>query len=334
MGSYANPPNINYSQSGYQPGYPAEYGAPQGYPPPSSGYGPPQIGTSHGGYGLPPAGYGPPPGAPQYGPPQAGYPPPSGQYPPGPIMNQPMPQGGVQGGGWMNMPQNVANCPPGLEYLTMIDQLLVHQKVELLEAFTGFETANKYSIKNSLGQKIYYAVEDSDCLTRNCCGPRRPFDMKILDNFQNEVIHLSRPLRCDSCWFPCCLQNIEVTSPPGTLVGSIDQEWSICCPSYAIKNANGDTVLRIEGPFCTMSICGNVEFQVMSADGSTEVGKISKQWSGLIREMFTDADYFGITFPIDLDVKMKAVMLGACFLIDAMFFEKAQNREQDSPGML
>lgn len=46
-----------------------------------------------------------------------------------------------------------------------------------------------------------------------------------------------------------------------------------------------------------------------------EVGKISKQWSGLAREMFTDADFFGITFPMDLDVRMKAVMLGACFLI-------------------
>jgi hypothetical protein len=45
------------------------------------------------------------------------------------------------------------------------------------------------------------------------------------------------------------------------------------------------------------------------------VGKISKQWSGLLREAFTDADYFGITFPMDLDVKMKAVMMGACFLI-------------------
>lgn len=45
------------------------------------------------------------------------------------------------------------------------------------------------------------------------------------------------------------------------------------------------------------------------------IGRISKQWGGLLREMFVDADYFGITFPMDLDVKLKAVMLGACFLI-------------------
>lgn len=35
--------------------------------------------------------------------------------------------------GWMSLPQGVPLCPPGLEYLTSIDQLLVHQKWEVLE---------------------------------------------------------------------------------------------------------------------------------------------------------------------------------------------------------
>ena len=49
------------------------------------------------------------------------------------------------------------------------------------------------------------------------------------------------------------------------------------------------------------------------------IGKISKQWTGFVREAFTDADNFGIQFPLDLDVKMKAVMIGACFLIVSLF---------------
>jgi len=55
--------------------------------------------------------------------------------------------------------------------------------------------------------------------------------------------------------------------------------------------------------------------QVLSMDESTKVGRISKQWSGLVREAFTDAENFGISFPMDLDVKIKAVLFGACFLI-------------------
>lgn len=225
------------------------------------------------------------------------------------------------------------NCPPGLEYLTTVDQLLVQQKVELVEAITGFETNNKFNVKNTLGQKVFWAAENNDCCTRNCCGPLRSFQMQVYDTYQNEVMHLRRPAACDSCIFPCCLQSIEVSAPPGRYIGSVQQKWSMCYPYFSIKDVNGDTILRIEGPFCTWSICANdVEFKILTIDG-VEIGKISKQWSGLARELFTDADFFGISFPIDLDVNIKAITLGACFLIDAMFFEKSGNRENDRPGM-
>ena len=51
-------------------------------------------------------------------------------------------------------------------------------------------------------------------------------------------------------------------------------------------------------------------------------------------QAFTDADNFGISFPMDLDVRVKATLLGALFLIDFMFFEKANNQENDGIGML
>ncbi|TKC35456.1 hypothetical protein EI555_013562 [Monodon monoceros] len=200
-----------------------------------------------------------------------------------------------------------------------IDQLLIHQQIELLEALTGFETCNKYEIKNSLGQRIYFAAEDTDCCTRNCCGPSRPFTMRILDNMGREVITLERPLRCTSCCFPCCLQEIEIQAPPGVPVGYVTQTWHPCLPKFTLQNERREDVLRLTGPCIVCSCCADVDFEIKSLDDKYVVGKISKQWTGLVRELFTDVDNFGIQFPLDLDVKMKAVMLGACFLIVSLF---------------
>ena len=217
------------------------------------------------------------------------------------------------------------HVPPGLEYLTTLDRLFVKQKVELLEAFVGFETNNKYTIKSATGHNAFFAVEDVDCCTRNCCGNLRPTDFKIMDANQREVIHVERPCRCDSCCCPCCLQKVTVSSPPGSVVGYVKQEWSLCKPCFRIEDASGETVLLIRGPCITCSCkCGSVEFRVLSRDGEVEVGRISKEWSGLAREYFTDAESFGISFPMDLDVKLKAVMLGACLLIDFMYFEDSK----------
>lgn len=55
---------------------------------------------------------------------------------------------------------------------------------------------------------------------------------------------------------------MEVMAPPGNVIGSVVQEWSILYPNFRVQNAAGETVLRIEGPLCTFSICGDVEFKV------------------------------------------------------------------------
>ena len=39
-----------------------------------------------------------------------------------------------------------------------------------------------------------------------------------------------------------------------------------------------------------------LSMQVMTPDESVQVGKISKQWTGMLKEAFTDADNFGIRF--------------------------------------
>ncbi|XP_077598151.1 phospholipid scramblase 2-like [Stigmatopora nigra] len=251
---------------------------------------------------------------------------------PSPVMHQPGQMGGDPHGVQPVAPAAAipVGVPPGLEYLTQIDQILIHQKVELVEAFLGFETNNQYEIKNSLGQKIYTAKEKNDCCTRNCCGSLRSFDMKIKDNGSREVIRLVRPFRCASCWCPCCLQEMEVQAPPGTTVGYVKQDWHPFLPRFSIQGPNKETLMKLEGPCFACNCCSDVNFELSGKEGGPPIGRISKQWSGLMKEVFTDTDNFGIQFPLNMDVKMKAVLLGACFLIDFMFFEKVGEANQRS----
>lgn len=49
--------------------------------------------------------------------------------------------------------------------------------------------------------------------------------------------------------------------------------------------------------------------------GEQSIGRITKQQSDLIKTCITDASSFFIQFPMDMDVKMKAILLGACLFI-------------------
>ncbi|KAF2881504.1 hypothetical protein ILUMI_24661 [Ignelater luminosus] len=232
---------------------------------------------------------------------------------------------------WMVKPKGISDCPNGLEYLAVLDQLFVEQQVEMTEVITGVEGENSYIVKNNIGEKIYFAQEHSDVLGRTICGHRRMFDITITDKEGNTVLQLFHPLACDYCCCPCWLQSIEVATAGGTLLGKVIQKWSLWIPRFKVTNAHKKVIFRIKGPCCTCSCCcgsSDVQFKLINPYDKSEVGYLSKYWSGLAKEVFTDADNFGVSFPMDTDIKMKAVLLGAIILIDYMFFEtnSLQNR--------
>ncbi|XP_002734807.2 phospholipid scramblase 2-like [Saccoglossus kowalevskii] len=276
------------------------------------------------------------------GQPQQPYAQPPGQ-PPAPYGQPPMVQPGAPGvpgapGApiqWMQQPTGTVGCPRGLEYLTQIDQLLVHQQMEVFEILTNWETANRYQVKNSLGQQVYFAHEESETCMRQCCGNKRAFTMHITDNMSQEVIRVKREFKCCagcSCCacVDCCSMEISVEAPIDTVVGYVKQSCSAWAPRYEILDANREPVFCIKGPCCMcQGICctWDQEFVVHDKDGDSEVGKISKQWTGFLKEMYTQADNFSVQFPMDLDVKLKAVFLAAVFLIDFMYFEDPKKKK-------
>ena len=50
---------------------------------------------------------------------------------------------------WMAPPPSIPGVPPGLEYLTQVDQLLVHQQIEIMESTFSFLGTGTYGILKS-----------------------------------------------------------------------------------------------------------------------------------------------------------------------------------------
>ncbi|PAV57568.1 hypothetical protein WR25_03422 [Diploscapter pachys] len=196
----------------------------------------------------------------------------------------------------MNVPAPMPGVPLGLEYLTMLDLIMVHQKMEIIEMVAAWETKNKYVLKNANAQQVYFAFEESDMCERQMCGPKRGWTMHIVDNFKR--------------------------------LGQIRQKQAGCASCFVVVDSEGKEIFTIDGPCCCMMCCcSDKEFPVATIDGNV-IGAVTKKWSGCFREGFTDADVFSVTFPRDLDVKMKAILVGATFLIDFMEFEQVQRQKQ------
>ncbi|KAH3719845.1 hypothetical protein DPMN_062729 [Dreissena polymorpha] len=74
---------------------------------------------------------------------------------PGALVTRPPPPPVV----WMPKPSGGSGCPPGLEYLTTLDKILLKEEVNYLEMATNFVFENRYRILNDSGQQVYTAQE-------------------------------------------------------------------------------------------------------------------------------------------------------------------------------
>ncbi|XP_058042987.1 phospholipid scramblase 1-like isoform X2 [Ahaetulla prasina] len=225
---------------------------------------------------------------------------------------------------WMPAPPVPPKCPPGLEYLSEMDQVIVDQQLELMEMISGYETCNKYEIKNSMGQWVYFAAEENDEYNMYRYGPFRSFTIKLFDSANQPVIQLSREFHC-TCGCPCicCLQKLEVQAPLGTVIGYVKQKCYICRPKFVIQNEAGENILKLHGPNLSCHGYRDFHFEVKSFNQNSSIGKITRKWKGLAAEAATDASNFLIQFPMDLEIKTKTLLLGACFLLDFLFFERS-----------
>lgn len=195
-----------------------------------------------------------------------------------------------------------------------LNRLTVKQRRSWLEALTGFEQANRYTVLGN-GMGAAFVVQEQsagfvEMLTRLFLGPWRPFESYVEDTRRGTIaMKLRRPFR----WF---LPVLEVCDPDGNLLARIERRWTWLATRYEIFDASDALIGEIHGPMFRPWT-----FEVMS--NGTRVALVQKKWSGLLKEAFTDADNFEVTFDPGAPPKWKPLALACAVLIDVAHFERS-----------
>jgi uncharacterized protein YxjI len=217
----------------------------------------------------------------------------------------------AKGHGKDTMPKN-----SGLENLEQANALIVRQQKEWGEILTGFETKNKYEVLDHFSNPLFEVQEEGGsaltAITRIFLKALRPFTMHLFSTQGDGLFKLTRPFRF-------YFHELDVCQSNGAPLGKIKRRFALLRRIYSVVDHNGNEIFELFGP-----LLHPWTFQIKK--GGQELGKITKKWSGLVKESFTDADNFGITFPTGINLSQKSVLLGAVFLIDFIHFENSSSR--------
>ena len=133
-------------------------------------------------------------------------------------------------------------------------------------------------------------------ITRLFLKALRPFTMHLFSPQGAGLFKLTRPFRF-------YFHELDVSQSNGAPLGKIKRRFALLRRIYSVVDRNGNEIFELFGP-----LLHPWTFEIKK--GGQELGKITKKWSGLVKESFTDADNFGITFPNGIDLSQKAVLWG------------------------
>jgi len=195
-------------------------------------------------------------------------------------------------------------------------KLSVRQRKRWLEILTSFDARNTYAVYDQDGQPVLNVEEQGkgfgNFLKRVFLGAFRPFTSHVEDLAgQRQLLTLRRPFRF-------YFHRLEVRDVDGNLLGAIQRRWTWFRRKYTVEGAEGQEVATLFGPLLrpwTFKI-------LLPGDAKQEVGLLQKKWSGLAKELFTEADNFWITLDGVQDAGLRALLFSATVLIDVVHFER------------
>ena len=204
--------------------------------------------------------------------------------------------------------------------VTRRDRLLVVQQKHWSEILVGYETRNRYELRDGGGALLGMALEEGagflQWFGRQLFGRCRQATIHLVDDAGGEFASIEKPFRW---WF----QEATLVED-GRPIGRVVRRFALFRDRFSVQDLAGRDLLLIERTFLDhFRFRGTFRVRL----NGVEVALIRKEWRGLLAEWFTDADTFGIEFSEPaLDDAIRKLLVAAVFLIDFTCFENNQAR--------
>lgn len=171
----------------------------------------------------------------------------------------------------------------------------------------------QFSVRGKSGELLFYGSEQMSNFRGQ--GRGRRFQLLLLSPNMKEVVNVVR--KEIMIWFCCfcgnvCMEQLRVSMVrKDKLVGTVDQVKK-CSRGLRLNvmDAKGKKVLQLRGPSHFFACCGLISYKLDILDLNGKViGRIARDASS------TFAHNYQVSFPATLDLKIKAVLLGVCFML-------------------
>lgn len=208
----------------------------------------------------------------------------------------------------MNLPSTLNLMP--------YQRLFVRQVREMAELF-GFETRNKYQIKDENENLVAFAAEESKgffgFFMRQFLGHWRKFNIHFMDAANQVVMTAHHPFR----WY---FERLEIKDASGRHIGAIEKRFSILTKRFDIHNERGMVVMEVASPIWKFWT-----FNFMHQ--GRQIASVQKKWSGFFSEVFTDRDNFMVEFSdTTLSQGERMLVMAASLYVDIVYFERKSNQ--------
>ncbi|XP_015606965.1 phospholipid scramblase 1 [Cephus cinctus] len=223
----------------------------------------------------------------------------------------------VNTSGWVSTPRSQLSALRGTDFLGSVEQLEIQEIVQLSTLLSKSNPGNQYRVRVPRAETIFLASEVSGEWQRDILGSSRGFTLNLLD----PTGELAFTFKKNVSWgcLPCALHKMTVVC--NDTIGSIEQNCTFISSSFTVYDESRKIVCYIYGPN-VFSCCmyKDAQFQIISADSTHQIASVMHHWDHFA------LDYtLLLTVPANMKVKVKALLLGATFLMEYLYFQHLKN---------